>query len=220
MKRILKFLVKWGSIALFAVYLVAGLTAAIHVGRLEKNRLDSVAALPGIIRDAVDDGHPEAVAQWISMRPAAETKAIIDIVTPNSGALEAGTFFALSIRTLRTGTREDALFWLQLARYRLRFDTLRCRAGAMPNAFDGLLAAMTPPAITTLLTDHPDLEKKSVQRVMDFDTKYPAANSPDQTCRILSHLSRSKPDPLPQSQWEDVRLLLRHMTESALKKMK
>lgn len=220
MKRIMKLILKAAVVFLLVTYMVMGLSYAIRIAKIEINRRQDLSALQSVIREAVDSNKPEDVATWIRARPFSETQAITDIVIPNSGALEAGTFLTLSVRTLRADKPEDALFWLQLARYRMRFDTLRCQAGMAAQSYEELLAAVTPAQIGKLLQAHPELVKKSVQRVMDFDAKYPAANAPDQTCSMLSRMTRKEFAPLPRAKWEAVRKTLRLSTESALRLMK
>lgn len=220
MKRILKLILKGAAVFLLVTYVLMGLSYAIRVAKIEINRQQSLSTLQNVIREAVDSNKPQDVATWIRMRPVTETEAITDIIIPNSGALEAGTFITLSLRNLRIDKPEDALFWLQMARYRMRFDALRCQAGAAAPSYEALLAAMTPAQIDRLLVKHPELVKKSVQRVMDFDAKYPAANAPDYTCKMLGDIARHPLAPIPREKWEAVRKSLRISTLSALRQMK
>src|SRR5690606_25703683 len=85
-----------------------------------------ISELARVIDYAIRTQEPDRVSRWIRLRPLADTAEIIRIVTPHSAHLDPSAFFELSGRQIHLGNMEEALFWRQIWRLRIKFDTLRC----------------------------------------------------------------------------------------------
>jgi len=217
--RSLAFIGRMLMVLLFLGYLIVGISAVLTLVNIGQNRRQTLDALPALIQKAAGSDRPGDVAAWARFRPLAETAGLIEIIKPESGSLGPDIFFELSRRELLQNHPEEALFWSQLARYRLRYDILRCGAAKSSQTLEKILGAFASPKIQDILQQHPDLVKKSVRRVLDFDAKYPARNSPAVICGLAGKLNRSDAPPVPEEQWGDIRHTLRAVTEAALKDM-
>jgi hypothetical protein len=215
-----RFIGKFFAFVFLVSYVYIGGDSTFRLYKISGIRKQDIGAIHDVIRTSVAENHAGDVSEWLRARPQAETDALIDIVTPESGGLGSGVFFEFTRRRLQQGKVEEALFWTQLARYRLRFDTLRCGPYSSGKKLEDILSLFEAPDIRTLLEAHPALVKKSVQRVMDFDAKYPARNDPKFICEFVNRLNNTVMPPLPKDKWEDTRRTLRHTTEAALKEMK
>ncbi|MBU6474345.1 MAG: hypothetical protein KGQ70_00130, partial [Alphaproteobacteria bacterium] len=132
------------------------------------------------------------------------------LLAPKSGALDAPVFLVIFRRELVLGRPKEALFWLQLGRFRLRYDLLRC--GGTPGDarnFDALLSAAPSPQIDAFLRAHPAEMKGSLRRVLAFDAQYPAANDPARFCKIAVPGGT----PASRDEWPLYRAALRRQTE-------
>ena len=194
-------------------YVSVGATAAISLYKKYIYRAQDIDTINTIIVDSVDNKNLLPVTAWLNARPLAETDKLVDMITTKTGALESGTFFEIFRRQLKLGRPEEALFWLQLGRYRLRYDIIRCKAGPeSTKLFDNMLNLRPSPAIETLLKKHPEMLKKALQRVLDFDANYPASDDPTLVCQAIS------PDPpVDDGDWAGYRRTLRERTEDFIK---
>ncbi len=217
MFKYLRFIFKTLIVALFLCYILIGLNAAIVVAQKTIARSQDINVLTALIDKSIRTDDLHAVTRWVAFRLNADTDALIPLITPRSGELEPSLFLEISQRELQLDRPEDALFWAQLGRYRLRYDALRCGAGGAYKRLDGLVNLLTPPAIKNLLRKHPELEKKSIRQVMDFDQKYPARNSPAYICAALNKANQSPGAPMAKEDWKIVRDLLRKGAEDYLK---
>jgi hypothetical protein len=202
-------------VVLFLCYLFIGMASTIDLYTRNLYRAQDIDALYTVIDDAVQREDLKNVTVWLRTRPLAETDRLVEMITPKSAPLEPGTFFEIAQRQLKLGRPEEALFWLQLSRYRLRYDTVRC--GAEPErikAFDKIFNLMQFPATNALLQAHPEKLKESMQRVLDFDAKYPVHDNPAAVCKSLSVEL-----PVDEFNWEGYHKLIRRQTEDFIKGM-
>ncbi len=198
---------------LLLVYVIMGASAAFTFFQLTLNRIQDIKELPYIIQSAVLNNRLEKVEAWVRLRPASETDALIEAITPAAGDLGPKVFLDLSQRELQRGRKEEALFWAQYARFRYRFDVLRCGIAQANDVIGGLMEDFSPPEIDVLLRQQPELVKKSVQRVLDFDSQHPAQNKPDLTCTASSRMTQVDAQPVSSDQWDAVRNFMRRTTE-------
>jgi hypothetical protein len=219
MKKFFRFVLNFFLSILMACYVFIGISATFTLYKMEMNSRQNVGDLKTIIQTAVGEGSPSDVFTWVHLRPLSETAALIDIVRPQSGELGSDIFFEFSARQMQLGHAEDALFWSQLGRYRLRYDALRCGAPDSVETLNDILALFPSPKIQDVLEQHPELLKKSIQQVLDFDAKYPAGNNPASICSAVDKMSKSDAPPVPREQWGRIRLTLRTVTAQALKEM-
>lgn len=217
MLRPVYFVLRFFIAAFFIFYVMFGVFSTIHWAKGELNKRQDVSRLADVISRHVQEGTPEEVVDWVRFRPLNETSEIINIITPESAVLDFRLFFELATRQLRLGNTEDSLFWTQLGRYRLRYDLERCGVPDSLEWFGKFLVLSESPAIKDLLAQRPELVKKSVKQVLDFDKKYPAHNNPQTLCTSLQKLSKDKEVlTVPMSEWEKVRHHLQRNTEKFL----
>lgn len=213
----MKFLYLLGKIFAYILlffYAYIGIAAAFSLFELKMNRRQDISALSSLLKN-----EPGKVTKWVRLRPLSETESIVKILTPETGSLDAGVFFEMSRRHLLQKRTEESLFWSQFARYRLRYDLLRCGAPEAIESFDRLLGLFASPVLREFLEKNPDGVKKSLRQVLDFDEKYPASNDPSPICEMARKMEGSRAPMLPPETWESVRRNLRFVTEGALKEM-
>ncbi|MCE9508245.1 MAG: hypothetical protein K8R48_08060 [Alphaproteobacteria bacterium] len=219
MKKFFRFVLKFFISVIMICYVLIGISASFTLYKMEMNARQSISDLSSVIQAAIDEGRPGDVFTWVHLRPLAETAALIDIITPESGKLNPDIFFEISSRQIRQGLMEDALFWSQLGRYRLRYDALRCGAPDSVETLSKIMQVLSSPKLQNLLQQHPELVKKSLKQVLDFDAKYPANNSPASICATVNKITKSNAPQIPREQWGRIRLTLRAVAEQNLKEM-
>lgn len=197
-------------------YIYMGLTALNVWAHVEWNKHLDISHLSVVIDEAVAQNDLEDIATWLRYRPLSDTDDIIAIVTPKSGLVGADVFLDVMRREINRGHIEEAVFWLHLAQFRLRYDILRCGGGNSAKDISELLSYMTPEKVEALIREKPELGNTSIKRVLDFDTQYPAANAPDHICHVLNKLTRINYVPTPREDWENIRKNLRAAAEDHL----
>lgn len=213
-------ILKFIGVILFLIYIVAGFGAAqtlLTVKSIQRQPLDS---LPQFIKTSLGNNDPEKVTQWIRFRPMNETEKLIEIAAPLSSELSPTIFFEFARRTSSLNKMEETLNWIQIARYRLRYDLLRCGADDSTSLIEQLLNASSTADTQAFLTQHPEHLQKSIQHVLDFDKKYPAKNFPYFICNTARKIDRTPSEPPQKEDWERIHETLRSVTEVALQYMK
>lgn len=219
MKKFFKFVLNFLLYSLLLCYAFVGISAAWTLYKKEINSRQSLSDLTGVIQTALEEGRPSDVTAWVHLRPQDETAALIDAISPQSGQLDPYVFFELSARQMRLGHEEDAFFWHQLGRYRMRYDVLRCGAPDGVEVLDRFLALFPSDKFQDTLQKRPELLKKSIRQVLDFDAKYPAENDPASFCAAIDKLAKSNVLPATRQQWDGIRGMLRSVSEKSLKEM-
>jgi hypothetical protein len=198
------------------LYVVAGANSSYMLIKRYMVRQESLDALPALIDKSVKQGHSDEVTRWVALRPLSETDKIVDIISPRSSTLGPSIFVEFAVREIRRHNREAALAWLQTGRFRMRFDALRCGYLNAPDVLDQMLEPFKMGSLQTLIDEKPELLKKAVRRAIDFDTKYPAHNSPQETCALIQRTSRIPATITPEKEWEFHRKILHKVTERYL----
>jgi len=213
--RLLRVVLKFIVAVVFIIYVYVGMAATITLYKKNEYRAQDISVLYGALDEvAQGNGDPKRVTAWIKARPLSETDKLIEIVSPKSAALGPEVFVEFSGRELQMQKPEEAFFWMQLGRFRLLFDLIRC--GANPDRikiYDPIFSHMHSNQTDDLLRAHPELLKKTAQRVLDFDTKYPAHDNPALVCKPISADFRL---PTEELNWESYRQVLRKHTEDFL----
>ena len=159
---------------------------------------------------------PEKLSKAISFRPLSETEAIIKLLEPHTGRLSTYTFLNYSMRLNTLGKTDEALFWWQFARYRGRFDALRCGSNDAVDTLDKLFGMIPHPELPADATQDSALLISSIKKVLDLDAHYPADNIPEDICDPLRALEQGKYASVGVDRWADIRFTLRLMTERTL----
>lgn len=206
-------------VAIFLLaYLVQGARSTAHLLKVNSVRQQSLDEVPALCEKAVRVDRLHDVTEWVQMRPQAETGRLIEILTPQSGQMEPLLFLELMRRKVRQKETEEALFWLELALFRLRFDALRCGQPDSIEIINTLMEGYSRfmPEIKELMGRRPELVKVMVRRVMDFDAQYPARNSPAFICESLGRITNNDAPPVPAEHWNGMRQALRAVTQMYL----
>jgi hypothetical protein len=215
--RIFRFFFKLAVALALITYVFFGMGTTIQLVKINSNKKQDIGALNEVIDQAVRNGEPHAATSWVRLRPLTETDIIIDIVTPKSADLEPGMFFELFRRQISLDNTEDALFWEQLARFRLRYDAIRCQVPDGYKSLEGVLNFFESDKIIKMLKNDPKIQEKSLREVLDFDEKYPAHNNPAFTCDIIRKSSGIIAQQMPEKDWNRERLSMRRAAEIFLK---
>jgi len=211
-----KWLYKFFIFALFITYLSLGAQASWLLLKSAIINLQDVTAFHSIIEKNIRKNRVDSIRGWVRHRPLSETETLIKIATPKSGDMEFSLFLEFSKRLLQQGKTKEALFWAQLARYRVRYDMLRCGSLNAPKFFDDILSTFVPYQLTALIKLNPELVKESVRQVLDFDAKYPAKNDPSSSCHLFITIKERGAFVAPKDQWERLHRNLRMVTETFL----
>ena len=209
-RKLLRFCAKAVLFVVLFFYALAGIFSAAALYENARFAAMPLSALAPLIASAAEKGDTSDVAAWISAHPAAQTDAELRVLAPQSGVLAPQVFFAVFRNELKLGRIREALFWLQLGRYRMRYDLLRC--GGTPEdaaRLDGLLDVKTSKRVDDLMRRDPGALKDGLRRVLDFDARYPAADDPARLCKYVL----SDATPVPRVQWPLYRAALRRLTE-------
>jgi hypothetical protein len=197
---------------LLIIYIFFGINAAKDLYKRDMYRSQDVSYLAADLDKASESGDSRMVVSWLKARPLQETDKLVDIITARSAVLGADVFFEISRREKALGRSEEALFWLELGHFRLLYDVIRC--GAEPKDADVFAPVFRRIQSQSAELLHGDtaLLKKTVQRILDFDTKYPAHDNPGFICQAIT------PElPADEINWESYHRALRKNTEELLK---
>ena len=208
--KVVRFALKSVIALLMLFYVAAGVMSAISLYMQSRYKAEPIYALETLVDQAALSGDKGEIAAWLSSRPLAETPAELKILIPESAPLSPQSFFAIFRRELKLGHPKEALFWLQLGRYRLLYDLLRC--GGTPEEermLNKMLNIMPSPQIDALIRAHPEYINEALQRVLDFDAQYPAADDPALFCNLAVHADQ----PADRVDWPLYHQALRDMTE-------
>ncbi len=157
---------------------------------------------------------------WVHLRPAYEREEIQKKLEPHSAKLDPFFFLLFSQWEADKLDIEKTVFWHFYARYRVRFDALRCGAPDSVKNVDGIMSLMPEGHITATVQRWPHLIPASIQEVLDFDARQPAANNPARICRIVYELEGHNFAIASPERWQQIRHTLRARTELSLAEMR
>lgn len=215
-----KFALRMAAVLIFLGYLGLTGASALNWMQLKWTRAQSLERLPHLADRYLNKVFkPEKLNKWVSMRRREETEDIIALLMPYTGRLPTFTFLYYSIQLKELGKLEDALFWWQFARYRARFDALRCGSVMAVENLDEILSYVPHPEFP------PDTEQdsknviESLVSVLELDAHYPAENLPEELCDPIRALEPGKFKSVDVESWRGIRYTLRFMTERRIEKM-
>lgn len=189
----------------------------------------SVRALPAenfarVLETAIATDDFAPVQRWITYRPRSERADHAAVLEARIEDIPAPLVAVIVEASRARGAAEATRFWLMMARYRLRFDVLRC---GQPDLIDALKQAqMMATALPHLRNELAAIDSdragtiRLLQQVLDYDAKYPARNSPAFTCTLMQGLSASDTNLTPPDTWATTRHTLRLVTERAVADLK
>jgi hypothetical protein len=202
----------------FAFYLCLSAKGAWTWTQVKFVRLQDVSQMPRVLSQSFARGDAAWAESWITYRPLSDSGAMMKRLDPYTPAFSPFVFFNLARRARYLGDAGETRFWSMLARYRLRYDILRC--GGADTAEDVAMLTRVFSSLDPGFSESipPGDEVAAVRRVLDFDAQYPAADDPDKICRILGLLRQKNFTPVPQDRWDAIRFGLRHATDRMLRR--
>lgn len=215
--RSLIFIARMLAVVLFIGYLASTWRTAAGWVQLKWVRSQSVAETSSIAEQYLSINKPDKLLEWISLRPAEDRDTIMKQLEPLSGRIGSGVFLLYSKWQMEAGDTEKAVFWRQYALYRLRYDALRCGSPDSAKSMQGLLALFPDTKVQGYINAHPDIVRKSVRQVLDYDARWPAENNPVDICPSLTKLEGGSFKMVPREHWAAIRHTLRFVTEEFLK---
>jgi len=219
MKKFLRILKNTALALLLGIYVYTGFSAAGYLLTRATVRAQDVSILPHFIDMAIEQKKPEKIALWISQRKKEDAEKIAETLAAKADVLSYETFLTLSRLFYTAHKLDDSYFWMQYARYRLRYDALRCGGSTGAADIARLIDATTPPEIDAAAEKRPALLKKSLIRVLNLDEKKPPRNDPATVCKIIGVLEGRDAAPLPAAQQAPLRAQLRAATQRAIGEM-
>lgn len=162
---------------------------------------------------------PHKLYDWVSMRHPRDTEEVIKKLEPFTGRLSTFTFIWYAMQLKQQGRTQEAMFWWQFARYRARFDALRCGSVKAVENLGELLDLLPHPEFPPEMTPESPEVVRTVIDALDYDARYPADNLPEDLCEALRALEPGKYASVPVTSWANIRYTLRYMTEYRIREM-
>jgi len=180
----------------------------------------NLSQLERVAQRGIDEDDTEWAEKWISFRPLSESADVMRRAEPFSGHFSPFLFFNFARRAAALGDDEQKRFWIMYARYRLRYDVVRCGARDDIDSVT-LLLEIAQDLDQKFFADPPrDEAIRLARRVLDFDARNPAVNDPQKLCRLLKRMSNDQLTyvPIPKEKWPQARFDLRFGTDLSLKR--
>jgi hypothetical protein len=159
---------------------------------------------------------PEEFRTWLAYRPSSEGDYIIKTLTPWSSKLSGMTFLIFARWEEFNNRPEEAAFWREYARFRIRDDALRCGSYDAIGLMGDILKLVPPTPVGEQQYMTPETLPKLLRRILDFDTLHPPQNYPLEFCHALTATQefhdKMKFKMEPPSGWEDIHRELRSVT--------
>lgn len=203
----------------FISYLALSLPLAWQWGWSAYYKSQPLSHLDTLIAEELNNPDQSQFMSWVHLRPEHEHDQIQAKLEPLSAKLDPFFFLLFSQWSAKKLDIEKTVFWHFYARYRLRFDALRCGAPDSVQNVDGIMALMPEGHITSTVQRWPHLIPMSIHDVLEFDAKYPANNNPSRICRIVYEIEGNNYTLVKQTEWQQIRHTLRSRTELSLNEM-
>ncbi|MEZ0262088.1 MAG: hypothetical protein ACAH80_13855 [Alphaproteobacteria bacterium] len=159
------------------------------------------------------DPAPDKIVDWIMARNATEADVIIAALEPCTPYLSSTTFLAYSNWKYQLGKLEEALNWRQYARFRARFDALRCGSNDAGDNLNSIIDISARDELQQLMERNPSLLPKSITWTLEYDAKFPPPqNNPYDLCKQLTSLETGKFRMVPRSDWGGIHNTLRQLS--------
>lgn len=160
--------------------------------------------------------------EWVQVRPVIEREEIFAKLEPYSATLNPLFFLTFSVWLAEAGDEEGALEWHFIARYRMRYDALRCGSPDSVENMERLMKHMLREDMHDKILSDPARMLRYLEKVLEFDAKYPAENSPNEVCDLIFQmpLERRGIVPVNERHWRAIRHTLRFRTEIELERLR
>jgi hypothetical protein len=158
-----------------------------------------------LLQEARTENDYSTVEQWIQFRSHADTPYIIEHAIPYSARLSPFAFFNFSDRAATLGDPAQADLWNMIARFRLRFDLLRCGMADGVEQGQKLLDKYASLQANYYREISDQDRRRLAVKVLEFDDAHPAANDPTALCKMMGRTSGVDAHILAKKEWESFR---------------
>lgn len=159
------------------------------------------------------DPKPDKIVSWLIARNAKEADIIMPLLEACTPYLASTTFLVFSNWKFEQGRREEALNWRQYARFRARFDALRCGSNEAGDNFNSLIDISSREEMQDMMQRNPSLQPKSITWALEYDAKFPPPqNNPYEICKSLTAMEVGKFKMVPRAEWGGIHDTLRRLS--------
>jgi len=153
---------------------------------------------------------PDKIVYWLMARQPAEADIIMGKLEACTPFLSSITFLAFSNWKYMQGKKLEALNWRQYARFRARFDALRCGSNEAGENFNNIIEISGREDIQKMMERDPSLLPKSIAWALEYDAKFPPPqNNPREICKQLTAMEAGKYQMVPRAEWGGIHSTLR-----------
>jgi len=203
--KVLSFCFKSIIVALFLAYFIFGLSALEIIIRKEINRTQNISEFENLVDKNIKLKHLDKIDEWIKYRSVGDTDKIAEVVTKRASDLSPQVFFRVSALKFKKGENDDALFWFNLGKYRLRYDMMRCGGRVSIDKIENFIRVIFELRIDDLYDQEGVILKKSLKRVVEFDKDYPPKNDIEEFCKMVMALEGGEVDDIAEEEWPKIR---------------
>jgi len=199
-------LLKLSFVLLMIIYVFVGIGSLGVLAEKEYVKAQNISNTSKILNEAISKNDFKYLVKWIRFRDASDIVAISKIIEDKSGKVDPMVFFGISSKYFDLKNNEEAMFWFDLAQYRLRYDMLRCGASESIEVIGSFLNILYDAGIDDIKNKNADLVKNSLKRTIEFDKKYPPENDMEQTCYLIARIE-NKPELkiVSPEEWPNIR---------------
>lgn len=177
-----------------------------------------------LLTQAIKDNDFDWTYRWLQARPQGEVQGHAATLEKYVADVPGMFLHTLTRASKQADDIEQQRFWLTYAQYRMRFDSIRCNMPGLIDKYDQIqnFAHIMSGQVDPMEATRRDPAKMAamLQRVLDYDAKNPAANSPDFTCNAFGKIVRGQARIAPQETWATIRHTLRLATEDGIYELK
>ena len=216
--RLLKRLAKVLIGGVFVGYLGMATPMAWNWYMTKVTRLADVSRVDSIARADLQRPNPDPddLRIWLSRRPISDGEQLMKRLEPYIGQMSGQTFLLYAGWEANAGKIDDAVFWRQYARFRIRYDVLRCGSYDAVETVAKIMNDLPQEDVKKRMMETPQNLPKEIKQVLDFDRAHPPVNDPAQFCAALAKLEefrdRIKIKMVSPSQWPIIYSTLRGVT--------
>lgn len=215
-----KFALRIVAVLFFISYLIASAPLSWMWATSTYYKSQPLSKLDDMVKAYAGKDDQSKLMLWVQARPKEERAQIKEKLLPYAGQLDSVLFLFFAEWAVQNFEAREIVFWNYYARYRLRYDALRCGAPNSVINMDGFVSLISEEFIDSIVERNPHLLPETIQRVLDMDALYPASNSPVGICKIIYKIERLEFNPVRRENWPALRHTLRAVTEYSLSQMR
>lgn len=159
------------------------------------------------------DPKPDKIIDWLTSRKVSEADLIMEKLEACTPHLSSITFLAFSNWKFQQGKKLEALNWRQYARFRARFDALRCGSNDAGDNLNEIIDISAREEFQQMMARDPSLQPKSIVWALEYDAKFPPPqNNPAALCKQLNSMENGRFTMVPRSEWGSIHRTLRDIS--------